>query len=110
MNITQSVIELKEKHAGKWRDKSQAYWAWRLTQEVFELLGALLGLHAGPVEWELMQISSICMNWLEARNPQVLPTMRAADSAVCTCTISLGNSKGTSTESRCWFCGKPQSR
>ena len=74
MNVAKSIIELKEKHHQTWRDKSQTYWVFRLIEEVVELIGSLLGLHKGPVEWELMQISAICMNWIELRNPQVLPT------------------------------------
>lgn len=77
MDVAKSVVALKEKHCKTWRDKSQLYWAVGLLEEVVELIGALLGLHKGPVEWELMQISAICMNWIELRNPQSLPTQRA---------------------------------
>lgn len=79
MDVAKSVVELKEKHSQTWRDKSQLYWAFGLLEEVIELIGALLGLHKGPVEWELMQISAICMNWIELRNPQIPPTQRAGD-------------------------------
>lgn len=79
MDVAKSVVELKEKHRQTWRDKSQWHWAMGLLEEVIELIGALLGLHKGPVEWELMQISAICMNWIELRNPQSLPTRRAGD-------------------------------
>src|SRR3990167_4122616 len=80
MDVAKSVIELKENHSQMWRDKSQLYWAMGLLEEVAELIGALLGIHRGPVDWELMQISAICMNWIEMRNPQSLPTQRAPDS------------------------------
>jgi hypothetical protein len=78
MNAVDETIALKEKYAGKWRDRSQLYWAGRLLEEVAELLGALLGIHAGPVERELAQIASICMNWLELRAERGIPSASSA--------------------------------
>src|SRR3990172_9587605 len=66
-DVTNDVIKLKEKYREKWRDRSQWYWAWRLCQEVAELIGSLLHIHHDSVDWELMQISTIGMNWLEMR-------------------------------------------
>src|SRR3990172_4776547 len=80
MNIVQAVIDLKEKHCETWRDMPESYWLARLMQEVGELGSSLVGDHYDPVEWELMQISAICLNWLEMRNPQVLPTRHGSDS------------------------------
>ena len=79
LNIINAVIELKEKHRETWRDMPESYWLARLMQEVGELGSSLVGDHDDPAEWELMQISAICLNWLEMRNPQVLPTKRAPD-------------------------------
>jgi len=79
MDVAKSVIELKEKHSKTWRDKPESYWLARLMQEVGELGSSLVGDHDEPVDWELMQISTICMNWIEMRNPQSLPTQLAAD-------------------------------
>ncbi len=70
MDIETSVIELKRRHAKTWREKSDLFWFFGLCEEVFELAGAMLGLHRGPVEWELTQISTIAMNWLEKRAAQ----------------------------------------
>ena len=67
MDVANDVVELKEKYREYWRDRSQWYWAWRLCQEVAELIGTLLHIHHDSVDWELMQISAIGMNWLEMR-------------------------------------------
>lgn len=79
MNIIEAVIALKEKHRETWRDMPESYWLARLMQEVGELGSSLVGDHDDPPEWELMQISAICLNWLEMRDPQVLPTKHAPD-------------------------------
>jgi hypothetical protein len=70
MTVVQEVIELKEKHCKTWRNRSQFYWTVGLLEEVAELIGALVGVHRGPVELELKQIAAICMNWLEMRLEQ----------------------------------------
>ena len=67
MNIELEVIELKRKHSSTWQNKSDWFWALALLEEVLELLLALVSLHRGPVEWELTQISSMAMNWMEMR-------------------------------------------
>ena len=64
-NVEQVVLDLKFLYQDQWRGKSQWYWMWRLLQEVGELLFSLLGLHDDPPEWELGQIASITMNWME---------------------------------------------
>lgn len=62
---TLEVLKCKHEHATTWRNKSQLTWVRGLLEEVCELLLALIGLHAGPVDHELMQIAAICMNWRE---------------------------------------------
>ena len=61
------TIALKEDYEETWRDRSDWYWLWRLVLEMRELTSALLGIHKDKPEWELMQISAICLNWLEKR-------------------------------------------
>lgn len=65
MNVENIVIELKRHHSKTWHDKSDLYWFISICEEVVELAGTLIGLHRGPVWWELAQISSIAMNWME---------------------------------------------
>ena len=67
MSVESDVIELKHKHAETWRYKPDWFWLLSLVEEVIELSLALIGWHSGPVEWELLQISAICMNWIEKR-------------------------------------------
>lgn len=67
MNVEMQVIELRRKHQTTWRDKSDWFWLMGLWEEVLELTFSMLGLHRGPIDWELTQISAICMNWLEKR-------------------------------------------
>lgn len=59
------VFVLKQKYADKWRDQPQAYWFFRLMEEVGELGASLAGDHKDPPELELKEITSICLNWLE---------------------------------------------
>lgn len=67
MSVVKEVEKLKNKHSATWQDRSEQYWLMGLLEEVVELIGSLLGLHRGPVEWELKQIAAICMNWIELR-------------------------------------------
>jgi hypothetical protein len=66
-NEALSVFALKQTHLETWRDRSQLKWTLGLLEEVVELLLSLVGLHKGPPGWELQQIASIAMNWLEVR-------------------------------------------
>lgn len=59
------VIELKRTHQTTWRDKGNLFWLLGLLEEIWELLLSLLKLHRHEPKWELRQISSIAMNWLE---------------------------------------------
>jgi len=65
------VLELKTRHKSTWRDKPEWWWLLGLLEEVVELVFALVGLHRGPVDWELTQIAAIAMNWLEHRGTRV---------------------------------------
>lgn len=65
--IIEEVIELKQKHSETWRKKSEFYWLSRLMQETGELASALVNDHEHSVDWELAQIASITLNWLEYR-------------------------------------------
>jgi hypothetical protein len=64
MTPQQAVYRLSDKYKFYWHHKSNLYWAWRLLLEVFELFGSLIGVHKDPIKWELIQISSICINWM----------------------------------------------
>ena len=66
-NVETSVMQLKFEHRDTWQEKPDWFWAIGLFEEICELLFSLMGLHPGPVEWELTQISAIAMNWLEMR-------------------------------------------
>ena len=59
------VRTLKEMFARKWLDRSSYYWFARLVQEVGELGSSIAGDHEDPLEWELAQIASIALNWLD---------------------------------------------
>lgn len=64
MTPQQAVYKLSDKYKFYWQHKSNLYWAWRLLLEFFELCSSLLGIHKDPPKWELIQISSICINWM----------------------------------------------
>lgn len=66
------VLKLKRQHCGTWRDKPDWYWALGLLEEILELLLSLAGLHQHLVGWELQQVASICLNWLEYRRSRGL--------------------------------------
>jgi hypothetical protein len=65
------VLELARKHAETWRDQPESYWFCRLMEEVGELGASLEDDHDDPPEWELRQIASICLNWLEMRKDRL---------------------------------------
>ena len=62
-----NVFALKQTHLETWRNHGQLKWTLGLLEEVAELLLSLAGLHKDPPDWELMQIATIAMNWLEMR-------------------------------------------
>jgi len=61
------VLRLANEHKDTWQDKSEAFWLFGLLEEVFELIGALIGWHKDEPETELLQIAAICMNWIKRR-------------------------------------------
>ncbi|MFA5380064.1 MAG: hypothetical protein WC455_30160 [Dehalococcoidia bacterium] len=65
--VLQAVVELKNQHSETWRDKPESYWLARLMEEVGEAGAAFANDHDDPLDWELMQIAAICLNWLEMR-------------------------------------------
>jgi hypothetical protein len=65
--ILRNIVDLAYLHSSTWRDKSDSYWLSRLMQEVGELASSLVGDHCDPVDRELEQIASICINWLRRR-------------------------------------------
>ena len=60
-----TLIDYARGHRHMWRYEGDHYWLARLQQEVAELTLALDGQHEGPVNHELLQIATICINWLE---------------------------------------------
>jgi hypothetical protein len=60
-------LALKHQKLRTWRDRRQGYWYWRLWLEFIELGFALCALHRHSPDWELEQIASICINWLDKR-------------------------------------------
>lgn len=60
--VEAATLQLKRIHNSTWADKPDWYWFTGLIEEVVELTLTLIGLHKGPVEWELLQIASIAMN------------------------------------------------
>lgn len=68
LDVTQYVAKM---HAEKWRDLDDRVWFRKLCDEVLELAPALDNLHEHGVEWELMQIASICVNWLNKRQAAI---------------------------------------
>lgn len=65
--IDEQVLELKQKHAGTWRNRPQGYWFRRLMEEAGQLGMALIGRDKTAVTLQLQRIASICLNWLEMR-------------------------------------------
>lgn len=63
----QLISDKAKEHCETWRDQPEGYWLARLMQEVGEAASSLIGDHEHPLEWELIQIASICVNWLEMR-------------------------------------------
>ena len=58
------VLDLMRQHDQTWHDESQGYWLMRLVEEVGELASSMAGHHEDPIDWEVMQIASIALNWL----------------------------------------------
>lgn len=69
LSVDAAVIALADKYSETWRDKDDAYWFYRVNQEVGELGSVLAGDHDDAKEWELMQIAAMCINWLRMDAP-----------------------------------------
>ncbi len=68
MNDTEKMLqERRLKYRGYWYEKSEWYWLKRLLEEVWELIGTMVGWHKHSTDLELSQISTITANWLEMR-------------------------------------------
>jgi hypothetical protein len=65
--VVLGTIKLMSDHKTTWRNKPEWFWFLSLLEEFWELLGALVGWHKDPVDFELMQIAAICMNWMDMR-------------------------------------------
>jgi hypothetical protein len=66
--LTSSMVEaVSLRYRSYWLDKSDEYWMLRLNQEVNELVSSMFGVHDDTPEHELLQIASICINWLVKR-------------------------------------------
>lgn len=65
--LEQMAIDLRRQHRTTWRTRKQGFWLFGLLEEIAELILALAGLHKDGVDWELLQIAAICMNWMEMR-------------------------------------------
>ena len=64
------VEDYADEYADHWRGRSPWYWMCRLTQEVGEAIGVLLGVHDDNLDHELTQIASICVNWQRKRGAE----------------------------------------
>lgn len=61
-----ATIRMQQKYKDHWREKNDWYWFWKLAQEFLALGWNVAGFHRdGSPRWELMQIASICMNWMQ---------------------------------------------
>jgi hypothetical protein len=67
LEILHDIVELKVLHEYTWKNEDDKTLFIRLTAEVAELGGAIIGTHEHSPEHELKQIASICLNWLERR-------------------------------------------
>lgn len=72
MPIVTMVRDLQALTSHVDRDKGDDWWFMMLAEEIGELAGALRDQHEDPPEWELMQIASIALNWLEKRGATAL--------------------------------------
>ena len=70
MTIRTDIWQLVTIYSDKWRDKPDSYWFYRLLEEVGELGASLANDHEHSPDYELKQIASICVNWLEKRNSE----------------------------------------
>lgn len=62
--IIQAVEDMAERYKHKWLDRTDSYWLQRILQEVGEAASVMAGDHDDSLEHELLQIASICVNFL----------------------------------------------
>ena len=58
------VLALMRQHDTTWHDLEFSQWLPNLVEEIGELASSITGKHDDHPHWELMQIASICLNWL----------------------------------------------
>ena len=84
----QAVLNCRDEHGVVWRGAPESRWLAGLVEEVGELAAALGDRHEHYPDWELIQISAICLNWLEYRmqlgigRPEPALTLREALEAI----------------------------
>jgi len=64
MSIYKDIKEQQKRHKKRWREETDEYWLISLIEEVSELSLSLRGKHKHSPKTELIQICSICINWL----------------------------------------------
>jgi len=67
------LIDYAKRHSHLWRHQGDHYWLARLHQEVAELTLTLDHQHQGPRNHELLQIATICINWLHKEHALQYP-------------------------------------
>lgn len=65
--VKNAVIARAMTYSNHWQSKGDSYWFYRLLEEVGELGASLANDHEHSPGYELEQIASICINWLEKR-------------------------------------------
>jgi len=71
------ILSVVEYHRDTWPDMSQEFWCRRLNEEMEELFASIRETHEHPPERELIQITSIAMNWLRRFHKPELVTAAA---------------------------------
>jgi hypothetical protein len=69
----ENIYELAAIHWQRqtWQDRPDWYWFYRLVLEILELSASLLGVHRHTPEHELLEIGSMCINWMWKRSQDV---------------------------------------
>lgn len=63
--MDKKVLAVKDHYKSYWLDENNSYWFYKVLQEFGELGSVLANDHNDSIEHELIQISAICINWLE---------------------------------------------
>jgi len=67
--MEKKVIDRRREFSPNW-DRSDNLWLLTLLEEISELILSLRGKHDNPPDLELVEIASICINWLEKRKSE----------------------------------------